>query len=138
MAIIAEGDPKAPFSIATTPRCRGVATPFPVLIHFTLDPYLIMLSEGGIKYYFLVFVITRPGIELRSPGPIRPIIGMIKTIWESAMKWLSLLLNRIFFLKTYDCVWISSIQFQHWITHTKFICRKKNKPNQTKPNLKSK
>ena len=37
---------------------RGVgegATPFPGLLHFTLDPYLIMLrvKQGGIKYYFL-------------------------------------------------------------------------------------
>ena len=31
------------------------ATPFPGLLHFTLDPYLIMLSvkQGGIKYRFL-------------------------------------------------------------------------------------
>ena len=30
-------------------------TPFPGLLHFTLDPYLIMLSvkQGGIKYHFL-------------------------------------------------------------------------------------
>ena len=31
------------------------ATPFPGLLHFTLDPYLIMPSvkQGGIKYHFL-------------------------------------------------------------------------------------
>ena len=31
------------------------ATPFPRLLHFTLDPYLIMLrvKQGGIKYHFL-------------------------------------------------------------------------------------
>ena len=30
------------------------ATPFPGLLHFTLEPYLIMLSvkQGGIKYHF--------------------------------------------------------------------------------------
>ena len=52
LATIVEGDPMAPFSIATTLRC-------------TLDPYLIMLSvkQGGIKYHFL----SRPGIELQSP-----------------------------------------------------------------------
>ena len=38
---------------------RGVgegATPFPGLLHCTLDPYLIMLSvkQGGIKYHFWV------------------------------------------------------------------------------------
>ena len=38
---VSEGDPKA--------------TLFPGLLHFTLDPYLIMLSvkQGGIKYHFL-------------------------------------------------------------------------------------
>ena len=46
LATLVEGDPKALFSIAT---------PIPVLLHFTLDPYLIMLSVnlGGIKYHFL-------------------------------------------------------------------------------------
>ena len=31
------------------------ATPFPGFLHFTLDPYLIVLSakQGGIKYHFL-------------------------------------------------------------------------------------
>ena len=36
-------------------QCVGEgATPFPRLLHFTLDPYLIMLSvkQGGIKYHF--------------------------------------------------------------------------------------
>ena len=48
-----EGDPKAPVSIAIILR-KG-ATPFPGLLHFTLDPYLIKLSvkQGGIKYHFL-------------------------------------------------------------------------------------
>ena len=46
------------------------ATPFPGLLHFTLDPYLIMLSvkQGSIKYHFLSM--TRPGIDPRSPGPL--------------------------------------------------------------------
>ena len=46
MVTLVEGHPKAPFSIATH---WGVgvgegATPFPGLLHFTLDAYLIMLS----------------------------------------------------------------------------------------------
>ena len=54
LATIVEGDPKAPFSIATTPRCRGGRYSFSGLLHFTLDLYLIMLSvkQGGIKYHF--------------------------------------------------------------------------------------
>ena len=47
MATLIEGDPKATFSITTT-------TPFPGLLHFTLDLYLIMLSvkQGCLKYHF--------------------------------------------------------------------------------------
>ena len=54
-ATIVEGNPKAPFSIATTPRCRGGRYSLPGLLYFTLDPYLIMLcvKQGGIKYHFL-------------------------------------------------------------------------------------
>ena len=46
-------DPKAPFSIATTLRCRGEHYIFPWML-LTFDPYLTMLSvkEGGIKYHF--------------------------------------------------------------------------------------
>ena len=55
LATLVEGNPKAPFSIATTPMCRGGHYSFPGLLYFTLDPYLIMLSakQGGIKYHFL-------------------------------------------------------------------------------------
>ena len=43
---LSRSDLKAPFSISTTP--------FPGLLHFTFDPYLIMLSvkQGGITYHF--------------------------------------------------------------------------------------
>ena len=53
--IIIKGDLKAPFSITNTSRCREDTNPFPGLLHFTLDPYFIMLSvkQGGIKYHFL-------------------------------------------------------------------------------------
>ena len=54
LATIVESDLKSLFSRATTPGCGGGATPFPGLLHFTLDTYLIMLSvkQGGIKYHF--------------------------------------------------------------------------------------
>ena len=44
---------------------------FFLFLHFTLDPYLKMLSikHGGIKYNFWVFGMTRPWIELSFPGP---------------------------------------------------------------------
>ena len=54
LAAVIEGNPKAPFSIATTPRWRGECYSSPGLLHFTLDTYLVMLSvkQGGIKYHF--------------------------------------------------------------------------------------
>ena len=53
-------DPKAPFSIATTPRCKGGHYSIPWKAPLTLNQYLIMLSvkQGGIKYHFLVFSMT--------------------------------------------------------------------------------
>ena len=68
MATVVEGDQKAPFSIATTP--------YPGLLHFTLDTYLILLSV-----IFKAFGMTWPGFEPRSPRPsvntlpMRPILG---------------------------------------------------------------
>ena len=55
LATFVEGNQKAPFSIATTSRRRGGRYSFPGLLHFTLDPYLIMLSikQDSIKYHFL-------------------------------------------------------------------------------------
>ena len=55
LVTLVESDPNDPFSIATTTRCRGGHYSFPGSLHFTLDPYLIMLSvkQGGIKYHFL-------------------------------------------------------------------------------------
>ena len=70
MITVIDGDPKAPFLIVSNLRCREGATPFPGLLHFTLDTYLIMLSvkQGAIKYhFFLVFGMTQPGIESQSP-----------------------------------------------------------------------
>ena len=54
LATVVEGDPKASFSVTTTPMCREGETPFAGLLHFTLDTYLIMLSvkQEGIKYHF--------------------------------------------------------------------------------------
>ena len=47
---VIQGNQKAPFSIDVG---EGT-TPFPGLLHFTLDMYLILLSVklGGIKYHF--------------------------------------------------------------------------------------
>ena len=86
MATIVKGNQKAPFSIATKPRCRGGATPFPGLLHFTLDTYLILPSvkQGGIKnHFFKVFSMTWPGIEPRSPGPLANTTHKANEFWTS-------------------------------------------------------
>ena len=50
MVTVVEGDRKAPFSIATTPRCCGGRFSFPWIAPL----YLILLSvkQGSIKYHF--------------------------------------------------------------------------------------
>ena len=54
LVTLVEGDPKAPFSIATTTRCCEGSTPFPRLLHFTLVTYRIRLSvkQREMKYHF--------------------------------------------------------------------------------------
>ena len=54
-ASLVEGDPKIPLSIVTTPRCSEGIYSILVLLHFTLDPYLIMLciKQGDIEYHFM-------------------------------------------------------------------------------------
>ena len=54
LATVVEGDQKAPFSILLHRGVGEGATPFPGLLHFTLDSYLILLSvkQGGFMYHF--------------------------------------------------------------------------------------
>ena len=44
-----------PFQYLQRPGVEDGATPFPGLLHFTLDPYIIVLSakQGSVKYQFL-------------------------------------------------------------------------------------
>ena len=54
LATVVEGDSKAPFSLATTPRWKGGCNSFPWIAPLILDTFLIMMSvkQGGIKYHF--------------------------------------------------------------------------------------
>ena len=74
LATIVKSDQKAPFSIATSPRCRGGCYSFP-----WIDPlypwyvpffYCWVLSKKVSSTIFGVFGMTRPGIEPRSPGSL--------------------------------------------------------------------
>ena len=72
LATVVEGDPKAPFSTATTPRCRGGRYSFPWIAQ--LYPWYILeswvLSKEVSSTIFKVFGMTRTGIEPLSPGPL--------------------------------------------------------------------
>ena len=75
LSTLVKGDQKAPFSIATTPRCRGGHNSFrwiaplnPRLLHLTLDCWA--LSKEVSSTIFKVFGMTQPGIEPKSPGPL--------------------------------------------------------------------
>ena len=72
MAIVVEGDLKAPFSIASTPRCRGghYSIPWIVPIYPWSLPYNTELSKAASSTNFWVFGIIRPGIEPWSPRPL--------------------------------------------------------------------
>ena len=56
---------------------RGI-TPFPGLLHFTLDPWLIILSvkQGGIKYHFESLVWLDLGLNPGLPGYWRLIVSI--------------------------------------------------------------
>ena len=64
---------KAPFSIATTPRCRGGCYSFPriaPLFPMIRTLYCWVLSKEVSSTILKVFGMTRPGTEPRSPGPL--------------------------------------------------------------------
>ena len=113
LVALVEGDPKDPFSIATTPRCRALLRSLDCST--TLDPYLIMLSvkQGGIKYPFLslwydsTWDWTPVSWTLANPLLIRPI---------TCRPW-----NHISTRKKKD--WL-----RHWINQQRLTCRKTNQP----------
>ena len=57
---VVEGGSKAPFSIATTPRCWVGCLSLPWIAQLTFDPHFIMLrmKKGVIMYIFWVFGMT--------------------------------------------------------------------------------
>ena len=73
MATIVEGNPKALFLIATTPRCRGERFSFPwiVPLYSWSIPFNAECSARRHQVpFFWVFGMNRPGIEPGSPGPL--------------------------------------------------------------------
>ena len=76
---------------------REGATPFLGLLHFTLDPYLIMLSvkQGRIRYHFWVFGMTRLGIEPHYPGPLANTLLMSRVFANGPVMYI------------YSCIYIN-------------------------------
>ena len=71
MATVVEGDPKAPFLIATT---------FPGLLHFTLDTYLKMLIS---LFYLFNGILTFVGYFMPKILSLKNSSGIIQPIrWE--------------------------------------------------------
>ena len=66
LATVVEGDQKAPFSIATTLRCRGGAPFYPWYASHIAE----CLARRYQVLFLIVFGTTRPRIEPRSPGPL--------------------------------------------------------------------
>ena len=48
---------------------------------------MLSVKQGGIKYYFWVFGMTRPGIEPRSPESLANTLA-IKLIEKKMKKWI--------------------------------------------------
>ena len=100
----------------------GGATPFPGLFHFTLDPYLIMLSvkQGSIKYNFwsLWYDATWDW------NPVSRTIGEHSTIWGSVALDYSRQLDFLYlsiYIYIYNAI---RRKTQTWLNHYKFISAK--------------
>ena len=93
---IVEGDPKAPFSIARTPRCRRGCYSFPWIASLTLDPWVIMLSVYGGARGVMVIVVGN--------GTWRP----------EFMSWTRLIAFHIALIPL-GKVWIQLFSLQLWL-----------------------
>ena len=71
LVTLVKGSLKAPFSIATSLRCRRGCYSFPWIapLYLWSLPHNA-IKQGGIKYHFWVFGMTQPGIEPWSLGPL--------------------------------------------------------------------
>ena len=81
LAAVVKSNQRTPFSWA---RHRGAGdgdTPFPGLLHFTLDMYQILLSKKASSTIFKVFGMMGAGIEPRSPGPLANTLPMRPMSW---------------------------------------------------------
>ena len=94
MATVIEGDQKAPFSIATTPKCREGRYSFSRItpLYPGSVPYNAILSKVVSSTILWVFGMTRPEIEPRSPWPLANTLPA-RPIYILLNYWILLLLN---------------------------------------------
>ena len=127
MATVVGADQTAPFSIATTLRCRGGRYPFPWIAPLYLDTNLILLSvrQGGVKYNFLKSLVWRDLVLnsglLNHWQTLYPLnsrfILMIHSNRESDTPYLCFLIN----------IFNDQKQRKHWISYVRYIHWKQNK-----------
>ena len=89
------GQPEAPFSIATTPRCRGERYSFTLmaLLYPWYLPYNTVLSKAASSTIFWVFGMIWPGMEPWSPELL------VNTLLTWSMGWLCIILERYIYWK---------------------------------------
>ena len=89
MATVVEGDQKAPFSIATTPRCRGECLLLSLdcsTLPLIRTLYCWVLSKEASSTILKVFGMTRPGIEPCLPDHWRTLYPLGQ--WAGVASWL--------------------------------------------------
>ena len=88
LVTVVEGDLKVPFLIASTPMCRGGCHSF----------FWIALLYPQ----YVLFGMSLPGIELRSPGPLTNTLPMSMCIWMCIYMYM----NICGYIYVYVCVYM--------------------------------
>ena len=125
MATVVKSDPKAPFSIATTPQCRGGGYFF--LWIAPLYPWSVLynavLSKESSSTIFWVFGMTQPGIEPRSPGPLA---NTLTTMPMSGIKNMNIYIYIYIYMMEKFSAYLSNIfihanLYHHYIINKVFL-----------------
>ena len=111
LATFVAGDLKAPFSIATTSRCRDRRYSIPRIASLCpwYLPYNAVLSKAASSTIFWVFGMTLPGIEPWSPGPlantllIRPMTQLfLISLFFHTVLWIWIFFEYIYLFHRWD------------------------------------
>ena len=111
---VVESDQKAPFSIATAPRCKEWDVTLFLdcsTLPLKRSLYCWVLSKAVSSTIFKVFGMTRPGIEPRTSGPLANTLPtancniscLILLSWNANIENIYILINHIFSYKKRLC-----------------------------------